>query len=157
MTNPALYFGMVGGRGCTNLYPSNTRATSLNNRSFPPCVWYALLLREYTPKYSNRISLDWHSTDCSPPACNPVRVCTAPSMILDRSIVATACSGSSCGGASAIRRNPSKPLSVSHYLASSKSTMGPVSSSSVRCPASGLCSVCLSILLFLPAWHKENS
>ena len=157
MTKSFLYFGMAGGRGCTNPYSSNTRATSLNNRSFPPCVRYALLLREYSPKFSSKISLVGHSTDCSPPACSHVRACTAPSIISDRSIVVAACFGSSCGGVSAICRNPSKPLSASHCLASSKSAMEPVSSSSVCCRALGLCSVCLSVLLFLRACHSENS
>ena len=46
-TKPAQYFGMVGGRECTNPYSSRTRATSWNRGSSPPCVWYALLLREY--------------------------------------------------------------------------------------------------------------
>ena len=68
-----------------------------------------------------------------------------------------ACSGSSCGGASAIRRNPSNSLSVSHYLASSESAMEPASSSSVRYPVLGLFSVRLSVLLSLRACHSENS
>ena len=157
MTKPTLYFGMAGGRGCTNPYSNSTRATSLNSRSFPPCVRYTLLMREYSPKYSNRISLDGLSTDCSPLACNPVRASIAPSVILDRSIVATAYSGSSCGGVSAIRRNPSKPLSVNHCLASSESAMGPTSSSLVRCSELGQCSVRLSALLSLRACHNENS
>ena len=157
MTKLALYFGMAGGQGCTNSYSSNTRATSLNSKSFPPYVRYALLLREYSPKFSSKISLVGHSTDCSPPACSHVRACTAPSIISDRSIVVAACFGSSCGGVSAICRNPSKPLSASHCLASSKSAMEPVSSSSVCCRALGLCSVCLSVLLFLRACHSENS
>ena len=63
MTNPALYFGMAGGRGCTNPYSNSTRATSRNRRSFPRCVRYALLLREYSPKYSNKISLHGLSID----------------------------------------------------------------------------------------------
>ena len=63
MTNPALYFGKAGGRGCTNPYSNSTRATSRNRRSSPPCVRYALLLREYSPKYSNKISLHGLSID----------------------------------------------------------------------------------------------
>ena len=157
MKKLTLYFGMPGGQGCTNPFSSSTRATTLNSRSFYPCVWYALLLREYSPKYSNRILLDAHSTDWSPPACNPVRASIAPSVILDRSIVATAYSGSSCGGVSAIRRHPSKPLSVNHCLASSESAMGPTSSSLVRCSELGQCSVRLSALLSLRACHNENS
>ena len=58
MTNPALYFGMDGGWGCTNPYSHSTRATSWNRRSSPPCVRYALLLREYSLKYSINISVD---------------------------------------------------------------------------------------------------
>ena len=159
MTKPALYFGMAGGQGYTNLYSNSTRATSLNSRSFPPCICYALLLREYSPKYSNKFSLDRHSTDCSPPACNLMRTWIAPSVISDRSIVVAACSGSSCGGASAMRRNPSRPLSVNHCLALSESAMGPASSSLllVRCSELGLCSVRLRVLLSLRACHNENS
>ena len=61
MTNPTLYFGMAGARGCTNL--RQQRVTSQNRRSSPPCVRYALLLREYSSKYTIKISVDGLSTD----------------------------------------------------------------------------------------------
>ena len=63
MTNPTLYFGMVRGQGCTNPYSNNTRATSQNRGSSPPYVQYALLLSEYSPKYSISILVDGLSTD----------------------------------------------------------------------------------------------
>ena len=122
ITKVALYFGMIGGRGCTHPYSIIVRATSPNSRFCPPCIRYALLLREY----SNRIWLEGHSTDCNPPAFSPVRACSAPSVISDRSIVVVACFGSSCDCASAMRRNSSSPCSVSHSFASSESASSPV-------------------------------
>ena len=129
ITKPALYFGMARGRGCTNPYSIIVRATSPNSRFCPPCIRYALLPREYSPKYSNMIWLEGHSTDRNPPACSPVSACTAPSVISDRSMVVAACSGSACGGALAMHRSPSNLFSVNHCLAYSESAMGHVSSS----------------------------
>ena len=67
-----------------------------------------------------------------------------PSVISARSMVGATCSGSSCGGASAIRRNPSRPFLVNHSRVASESAMGSESSSSlsVRFSERRLCSMC---------------
>ena len=148
---------LLGGRGCTNPYSIIARATSPNNRFCPPCIRYALLLREYSRKYSNKIWLEGHSTDRNPPTCSHVSACTAPSVISDRSMVAVAFSGSACGGASAIHRSPSNPFSVSHCLASSENAMEPVSSSRVCWSVLKLSSVHLGANPFSHACFKENS
>ena len=95
MTKLALYFGMVGGRECTNPYSNRTRATSRNRGSSPPCVLYALLPREYYLKYSVNISVQGFSMDRSPLDGNPMRAWIVPSVISSRSIVGATFYGSS--------------------------------------------------------------
>ena len=94
-----------------------------------PSVLYALLPRlprEYSPKYSVNISVEGFSMDRSPPTDNPMRAWIVPSVISGAT-----CSGSSCGGASAIRRNPSRPFLLNHLCVAVESAMRHVSSSSM--------------------------
>ena len=60
-----------------------------------------------------------------------MRAWIVPSIISARSMVGATCSDSSCGGASAIRRNPSRSFLVNHSRDAFESAMGPESSSSL--------------------------
>ena len=153
MTKPALYFGITGGRECTNTYSKRIRTTSRNRGSSPPSVLYALLPREYSPKYSVNISMEGFSMDRRPLAW------IVPSVISSRSIVGATFSGSSCGGALAISRNPSRQFLLNHSHVVVESSMEPVSSSSLSVCLTGrvFFSVCLSAFVVFCALPNLSS
>ena len=95
------------------------------------------------------------------------RECTNPysnntwdtSVISARSMVEATYSGFSCGGASTMRRNPSRPFLVNHSFVASESDMAPASSSllSVRVFEMGMCFVRLRAHVSFCALHNLSS
>ena len=120
-----------------------TRANSRNWESSPPCVQYTLLPREYSLNYSVKISVEGFSMDC----------------ISSRSTVGATFSGSSCGGALAISRNPSRQFLLNHSHVVVESSMEPVSSSSLSVCLTGrvFFSVCLSAFVVFCALPNLSS
>ena len=82
-----------------------------------------------------------------------------PSIISSRSIVGATFSGSSCGGALAISRNPSRPFLLNHSHVVVESSMEPVSSSSLSVCLTGrvFFSVCLSAFVVFCALPNLSS